>query len=300
MEGKSGINFVLMIVAVLFVVLGVVLCIMFGINQTIPGRTYNVAINLYVGLAAIGLGALMLIGCNIATNARITADNSYDTMRHVELLCQKEGFSLADLARKEQKTAQKEANLMEKQEKKQQAEAQQQVQAQATLQQSVQTIVQNQPLPQQNAGATGAEAERIMLTTEVQAEAEAAAATTATASEADADTAAATAAAPEVLNSGISLEDWKAKMEGINVVCGACGEPMSVRNTRIGKYVLACKKVNDGCPSTPFPLDVMVPQFIEWYNAAFGATMTEFDIDVFAANVGSISVKDGVAKFTGK
>ena len=114
MEGKTGINIVLTILAVLLFVLGIVLCVLCAVGLTFPGIEYPVENNLWIGLAAIGLSLLMLIGCNIATNVRIAADNSYDILRHVELLCKKEGISMADLARKDAEKAVKKAALVDK------------------------------------------------------------------------------------------------------------------------------------------------------------------------------------------
>ena len=69
MEGKSGLNIVLMIVAILAVVAGVVLCVLFGIGVQL-GENMSIVSNLYVGLGCLGFGLLMLIGCNIAVNSR--------------------------------------------------------------------------------------------------------------------------------------------------------------------------------------------------------------------------------------
>lgn len=278
MEGKSGINFVLTIVAILFVVVGVAFCVLFGINMTLPGKTYDVSVNLYIGLAAIGLGALMLIGCNIATNARITADNTYDTLRHVELLCKKEGISMVDLARKDAKTAKKEAEILEKEQAKAfEAQAQAMAQAQA----EAMAKIQAQQAPAAVVAAANVEA------APATAEAEAAPA--------------APAVEEKVPNCGIEYAEWKSKVEPIGIKCGTCDGDMAVRNTKKGIVVLACKNVAGGaCKSVPMTVENLAQQFVEWYNAAFGANLTAFDMDTFVANVGAITITDGVAKFAGK
>lgn len=295
MEGKSGINFVLMIVAVLFVVIGVAFCVMYGINMTIPGRTYDVSVNLYIGLAAIGLGVLMLIGCNIATNVRITADNSYDTMRHVEMLCKKEGISLADLARKDAKTAKKEAELIEKERNKafeEQAQALGQAQAQAIAAAQAQAIADFQA--QQAQQAQQAPAQQAPVQEQAAAEAPAT-------EETEAPKEAAMQEPEKVQNCGIEYAEWKEKVEAIGITCGACGGEMNVRNTKKGIVVLACKNVADGsCKATPLPVENMAQQFVEWYNAAFGGELAAFDMDTFVNTVGSISVTDGTVRFAGK
>jgi len=300
MEGKSGINFVLMIVAILFVVAGIALCVMFGINQTIPGRTYDVVINLYVGLAAIGLGLLMLIGCNIATNARIAADNTYDTMRHVELLCKKEGISMADLARKDAKIAKKEAALLAKEQKKafeEQAQALARAQAEAMAQAQAQVMAETQAAQAAQAAQTAQTAQAAQAAP--QAAPQAAAAPVETVAEVEP-----VAAQPEerpALNCGIEYAEWKAKVEPIGIKCGVCGGEMAVRNTKKGIVVLACKNTADAsCKSVPMPVETMAQQFVEWFNAAFGGNLAEFKMDTFVDTVGSVSVADGTAKFAGK
>jgi hypothetical protein len=282
MEGKSGINFVLTIVALIFLVAGVALCVLFGIKQTIPNMEYAVELNLYIGLACVGLGLLMLIGCNIATNARITADNTYDTLRHVELLCKRDGISMADLARKDARVARKEANLLEKEQAKAfevQAQALAQVQAQAFAQASAQAMMDiqsQQPTPVQNA----------------QEPLQAAAAPAQQVTSADAD---------KPLNCGIDYAEWKAKVEAIGVKCGSCGGEMLVRNTKKGIVVLACKNVVAGtCKSTPLPVETMAQQFVTWYNGRFANKLATFDLNVFVNTVASISVTEGQVVFTAK
>lgn len=281
MEGKSGINFVLMIIAILFVVVGVAFCVMFGINQTIPGRTYDVAINLYIGLAAIALGAVMLIGCNIATNARITADNSYDTMRYVELLCKKEGITLADLARKDAKQAKKEAEMLARAEAEQQAA----VQAAAAAAAPVVESVPAEPVAEPVEDVVDVEPVAPAVQPEEPAQAPEAQ----------------PVAADKPLNCGIAYADWRAKLEGIALTCGACGGVMQVRVTKKGVVVLACKdKAENGCPALPFPVDTLAEQFVEWYNGAFDGNLSAFDMDIFMQHVSAISVSDGMARFTAK
>jgi len=294
MEGKSGINFILTIVAVLFLVAGVAFCVMFGINQTIPGRTYDVAVNLYIGLAAIGLGVLMLIGTNIATNARIAADNTYDTMRHVELLCKKEGISMVDLARKDAKTAKKEAELLEKEQAKAfeaQAQAMAQAQAQAMAQAQAKALADMQAKQAQQVATVAAAPVSEPAEREVPAEA------VEEAQEAPAQQ----KEEEKPLNCGIDYAEWKSKVEPIGITCGSCGGEMSVRKTKIGIVVLACKNVAEGnCKATPLPVETMAQQFVEWYNVAFGGALSAFDMDKFVSTVGAITVTDGTVRFTGK
>lgn len=114
MEGKSGINLILNILAILLTLVGIAGIVLFVVKIAIPLDGLTVTSNLYIGGISLGLGLLMLIGCNIATNARIQADNSYDILRHVELLCNKEGVSLADLARKDAATAAKIEEIIQK------------------------------------------------------------------------------------------------------------------------------------------------------------------------------------------
>ena len=314
MEGKSGINFILTIVAILFLVAGVAFCVLFGINMTIPGRTYDVAVNLYIGLAGIGLGVLMLIGTNIATNTRIAADNTYDTMRHIELLCKKEGISMVDLARKDAKTAKKEAELLEKEQAKAfeaQAQAMAQAQAQAMAQAQAKAMADMQAQQAQAiAQAQAQAAAQAQAQAAAQAQAQPAAQSQATAvADVDVEPQPVTAEAPQEaakeqekpVNCGIEYAEWKSKVEPIGIKCGNCGGEMSVRKTKIGIVVLACKNVAEGsCKSTPLPVESMAQQFVEWYNAAFGGALTAFDMDTFVGAVGAITVTDGTVRFTGK
>ena len=291
MEGKSGINFILIIVAVLFLLAGIAFCVMFGINQTIPGRTYDVAVNLYIGLAGIGLGVLMLIGTNIATNARIAADNTYDTMRHIELLCKKEGISMADLARKDAKTAKKEAEILEREQAKAfeaQAQAMAQAQAQAMAQAQAKVMADMQAQHAQAAAEqAAAEPDTVDAVPAVE--------------EAASQELAATKEEEKPANCGIDYAEWKSKVEPIGIKCGACGGEMNVRKTKIGIVVLACKNVAEGkCKSTPLPVETMAEQFVEWYNAAFGGELAAFDMDTFVSTVGAITVTDGTVRFTSK
>ena len=288
MEGKSGINFVLMIIAILFVVAGIAFCVLFGINQTIPGRTYNVAINLYIGLAGIALGALMLIGCNIATNARIAADNTYDTMRHVELLCKKEGISMADLARKDAKTAKKEAEMIVKeQEKAFEEQAQALAKAQADMMMKAQAQAQAMAEAQMAANAAPAAAPAAAEAPVAEAEAE--------------EVAPQQEEAPVAPNCGIEYAEWKSKVEPLGIKCGACDGEMAVRNTKKGIVVLACKNAAGGnCKSVPLPIETMAQQFVEWYNEAMGAELSAFSMDAFVQSVGSVTVTDGKCTFVAK
>ena len=307
MEGKSGINFVLTIIAILFVAAGVVLCVLFGINKTIPGIDYEVELNLYVGLAGVGIGLLMLIGCNIATNARITADNTYDALRHVELLCKREGISMADLARKDAKIAKKEAALMQKEQAKAfeaQAQALAQAQAQMLAQVQAQAMAEAQAQQAKNAPVATAEvvsqpAQQSAPQPDVQSAPKPVA--TQPAVSMDELQPLAPVEVDRPLNCGIEYAEWKAKMEPIAIKCGTCGGEMNVRNTKKGIVVLACKNATEGkCKATPIPVDTMAQHFVEWYNIAFGGNLTAFDMNTFVSIVGSVTVADGTIKFAKK
>ena len=304
MEGKTGLNLVLTVVACLLVAAGVVLCVLFGLGVALSDQL-SVSANLFVGLGCIGFGLLLLVACNIAANARITADNSYDTMRYLERLCQREGLTLDDLARKDASFAERIARRKEVARVQAELNEEQQAHAQAVADAAG---INEQLRQEQEANALAQQ--RIE---ELEAQLEAAASTAAAPAEVPAATVEeATAAAPEVAadttpavepGCGISADEWKTNLAGMGR-CGTCGEVVNVRtNSRAGIVALVCKNNGtDACTERPMRIEEFAAKFVAWYNAIYGADgeLTAFSMDKFLERVQSFELKDGDILFVAK
>lgn len=223
---------------------------------------------------------------------------------------------MVDLARKDAKTAKKEAELLEKEQAKAfeaQAQAMAQAQAQAMAQAQAKAMADMQAQQAQaiaQAQAQAAAQAQAQAASQAQAQAQSAAQPQAAAvADVDVEPQPVAAEAPQEtpkeqdkpINCGIEYAEWKSKVEPIGIKCGNCGGEMSVRKTKIGIVVLACKNVAEGsCKSKPLPVESLAQQFVEWYNAAFGGDLAAFDMDTFVGAVGAITITDGTARFTGK
>ncbi|MBO4535257.1 MAG: zinc ribbon domain-containing protein [Clostridia bacterium] len=264
MEGKSGINIVMTILAILFIVAGIALCVLFGIGQTLP--SLPLAVNLYAGIAALGVGCIMLVLTNIATNARIAADNTYDTLYRLGLLAKLVGVDEEDL-----KIPAKEKLKALKKEKELQAALQKDADEQA----AIESIVAQE--------STAAVAEEAPVQEAQEAEAPA------------------PSAAPDS-NWGLDVEQWKKALAG-KVTCACCGAQVSVHKTKKGVGVLMCpnvKKDGSGCESKPITLDKVGELFMQWYSACY-EEIDKVDLDKLGESVGSISLeKDGDMRFVAK
>lgn len=294
-------NIVLTVIAYLLVVAGIVLCVLFGIGQVII-EDVAIVVELYVGLGCIGFGLLLLVGCNIAVNARITADNSYDTLRHVEMLCQKEGISLEDLARKDAKIAEKKVMLEAKTKLKLEKEARAKAEAQVAevnellrIQQESNAQAQLQLDELQAKLATAPEA----VETPAVEEAPQAAEEEVAAAPVEQEVAPAEAPAVE-RNVGISLEEWKAEL-GEKGTCGACGAVLVPRANKSGRVGLVCKNNGKGgCSEKPMFVEDFATRFVNWYNSIYPEQIQTFQMDKFAATVDTFQVQDGDVRFVGK
>ncbi len=278
MEGKSGINFVLTIVAALVIVIGVVLCILFGVGQTLPGLEYKVAVNLYVGLGAIGVGLLMLIGCNIATNARIAADNTYDIMYRLGLLCRTMGCSEEDL-----KVSAAELAKGKKKAKKVGIEI-----AKTKEKEALAQAVDEDVEPSDSTAAP------VVREVTEQPKTETATATVADAAENKIENTAAQ-------NCGIGLEEWKQALTG-KIRCKNCGEPVGIHKTKKGVVVLMCASAKDkkGCDAKPMPVEKLAELYLDWYNALHETHETAFDLNAMCNAVESMNMGDGTMNFVAK
>ena len=262
MEGKSGINLVMIIVAALFVVAGLALCVLFGIGQQLPG--VDLAVNLYAGIGALGVGCIMLVLTNIATNARISADNTYDTLYRLGLLAKLEGVKEEDLKipAKEIAKGKKQEEAVQKEMEKQEAE-----------QAAIENIVAEE--------STAASAP------EVQEEVKA---------EEPAET-------PNAeLNCGFDVEQWKKALSG-KVTCSCCGAQVGVHKTKKGLGVLMCpnvKKDGTGCEAKPITVDKVGELFVQWYSACY-EEIDKVDLDKLESTVGAMTLeKDGDMRFAAK
>lgn len=263
MEGKSGINIVMTILSILFIVGGIALCVLFGIGMTLP--SLPLAVNLYAGIAALGVGCIMLVLTNIATNARIAADNTYDTLYRLGLLAKLMGVDEEDL-----KIPAKEKAKAEKKEK----ELNKALQAEAAEQVAIQSIVAEE--------STAANAEEAKPAPQEAQEEEA-------------------SVSPD-LNCGIDVELWKKALAG-KVTCACCGAQVGVHKTKKGVGVLMCpnvKKDGTGCESKPITVDKVGELFVQWYSACYEA-IDKVDLDKLEETVASISLeKDGDMRFVAK
>ena len=293
MEGKTGLNLVLTVVACLLVAAGVVLCVLFGLGVALSDQI-SVAANLYVGLGCIGFGLLLLVACNIAANARITADNSYDTMRYLERLCQREGLTLDDLARKDASFAARIARRKEVMRVQNKLNEEQQAHAQAVA--DIEGV--NEQLRQEQDANVQAQ-QRIS-----ELEAQLAATQTETVDapvEEVTETVVETVDAP--VEQPISADEWRAKLAGMGT-CGTCGEAVSVRtNSRAGIVALVCKNNGtDACTERPMRIEEFAAKFVAWYNAVYGdeGQLTAFSMDKFVEKVQSFELKNGDIAFVAK
>lgn len=273
MEGKSGINLVLTIVAALVVVLGVVLCILFGVGQSLPGLEDNVAANLYIGLGAIGVGLIMLIGCNIATNARIAADNTYDMMYRLGLLCRTMGcseedlkVSAAELAKGKKKAKKAGLEIAKAKDKE----------AMAQAAEDSEPAVNTAPITQETE-APKAENEAKPEVAENNNE------------------------PTPILNCGIAFEDWKQALKD-KIRCKGCGEVVGVHKTKKGVVVLMCAAAKDkkGCDVKPMPVEKLAELYLDWYNALHETQVTTFDLHAMCEAVESMNMGDGTMNFVAK
>ena len=264
MEGKTGINLVLTLIAIVLVIAGVALCVLFGIKQPLPGDI-PLSANLSGGLAAIGLGCVMLVLTNIATNARIAADNTYDSMYRLGLIAKMLGVDDDDLAipAKELLKAQKQEEAVQK--------------------------------------ALQAESEEEAAIAKIVAEEQAEESEQAPAEQAQEEQAAADGA--PVLNWGIDVEDWKKALAG-KVTCACCGATVGIHKTKKGVGVLMCpnvKKDGSGCQANPITVDKVGEQFLQWYGAFFEEQLDTVDLDKLEASVGAMRLdQEGDIHFEAK
>jgi|GEM_PF-3823714 len=308
MEGKPGILVVLIVLDVLLLVAGVVFGVLFAIKQTIVFADYN--INLYF---AIGLVSMFVIAsaCTItARNARITADNTYDILRHVELLVKKEGISLTDLALRDQKTAAKIAKKVEaeklKEEKKEQERKLQEEKAEAKILEEEAKAKERAEAEAKKAEAQEQAASVPVQSAPVQEEAPV---------QEDAQPETQPEAQPEEAqpeeevveysqdsNCNIEYKDWKAALEG-KITCGECNSPYMVRQTKSGLVVVLCQgaKKENGCSQNKaLPVKQLADQFLDWFEQFYGERPEYFSLEDFNAKVEGITIKDKVCTFTAK
>lgn len=275
MEGKSGILVILIILDVLLLVCAVAFGILFGIEVTAVFD--NNAINLYVSLGSAAMFILTSLGIIIATNARITADNSYDILRHVELLLKKEGISLADLARRDKKTAEKiEAAVRKKKEKEDKIEDSPEVEEESPTE-------EHAPMPETPLETLASEGGET------------------SSSETTVEPAVAASETPEAdVNLGIELSAWREALDG-KVACGLCGKPILVKATKKVAYILICTDVpKKACNNKLMTVGEFAAKFVEWFAAFYGERPARFSLEDFNAKVKSVTITNGECHFVSK
>lgn len=273
MEGKSGILVVLIIIDVLLLVCAIVFGVFCALEMT--DMLEDNLLNFYVSLGSGAMFILTSLGIIIARNARITADNTYDILRHVELLLKKEGVSLADLARRDKKVAEKiEAQTRKKKEKALRKQAEE-----VELEESVDEHEETSEAPAEKDSHTvvsaplesapvASEPEEPVLDTDV--------------------------------NLGIDLSAWREALEG-KVACGLCGKPVLVKPTKRVAYILMCSDVPaKACSNKLMTVGEFAGKFIEWFSAFYGEKPARFSLDDFNAKVKSVTITNGECHFVSK
>lgn len=275
MEGKSGILVILVVLDVLLLVCAIAFGVFFGVEMSMVFE--NNILNLYVSLGSGAMFILTSLGIIIARNARITADNSYDILRHVELLLKKEGISLADLARRDKKVAEKiEAETRKKAEK---------AKKKGKVEEESDDLVEAEPVAEEVESAPVAE--------EASEELEPVGSTEPVAEpvvhEEDAD-----------VNLGFDLNAWREALEG-KVACGLCGKPVLVKPTKKVAFILMCSDVpKRACNNKLMTVGEFGAKFIEWFSAFYGERPARFSLDDFNAKVKSVTITNGECHFVSK
>ncbi len=275
MEGKSGILVILIILDVLLLVCAVAFGVLFGIEVTAVFE--NNFINLYVSLGSAAMFILTSLGIIIAVNARITADNSYDILRHVELLLKKEGVSLADLARRDKKVAEKiEAATRKKKEKEEKKGGLLDIEEETSVEKS-------EPLAETPLEALASEG------------------TASSSSDTSAEAVSTESEGAEVdVNLGIELNAWREALEG-KVACGLCGKPILVKPTKKVAYILMCTDVpKKVCNNKLMTVGEFGSKFVEWFAAFYGERPARFSLEDFNAKVKSVTITNGECHFVSK
>ena len=294
MEGKPGILVVLVVLNVLLIVAAAVFGVLFAIKQTIIFADYN--INLYFAIGCFGFFIISSAATIAARNARITADNTYDILRHLELLVKKEGISLSDLALRDQKTAAKIAKKLEGDKlKAEKAEAEKEA-AKAKERLALEEAARETEAATAAAAAAAAEAEQSAAETATEE------APVSESEPAESEEAAEVEEVLQDVNCGIEYTEWKAALEG-KLTCGECGSPVKVAQTKTKVVVLLCQGVKDGngcSQSKPIPVKTLADQFLDWFDAFFGEKPEYFSLTDFNAKVENVSIKDKVCTFTAK